>query len=93
LTGDSFEAGREPVGLFNRKNDKSSPVIDLREPDPSRPRWGAPVPCPKCRGRGYLDHIDPYREVMFIHCTACFAKYEVARADIEAGASSKAVTR
>ena len=47
--------------------------------------WGSPVPCPECSGRGYLDHIDPFREVMFIHCTQCYAKYEVARADMDAG--------
>jgi hypothetical protein len=40
------------------------------------------VPCPECSGRGYLDHIDPFREVMFMHCTQCYAKYEMPRADM-----------
>ena len=63
------------MGLFSRKKDKSPPVVDLREPDSSKPRWGSPVPCPECSGRGFLDHIDPFREVMLIHCTDCFAEY------------------
>ena len=67
----------------NRKKDVVDEVIDLREPEPTKPVWGAPVPCPECTGRGYLDHIDPYREIMFLHCTECFAKYEVARTDME----------
>ena len=58
------------MGLFSRKKDEAPQVIDLREPEPSKPKWGSPVPCPECSGRGYLDHIDPYREVMFMHCTA-----------------------
>ena len=24
-----------------------------------------------CSGRGYLDHIDPFKEVMYLHCTRC----------------------
>ncbi len=59
-------------------------VVDLREPAPAKPPWGSPVPCPSCQGRGYLDHIDPYREIMFLHCTECFAKYELSRADLDA---------
>ncbi len=70
------------MGLFSRKKDEVTHVIDLRDEQPAKPRWGSPVPCPECRGRGYLDHIDPYREVMFMHCTQCFAKYEVARAEL-----------
>jgi hypothetical protein len=69
------------MGLFNRKKSEAPKVIDLREPA-TKPRWGSPVPCPECNGRGYLDHIDPYREVMFQHCTECYAKYEVSRADL-----------
>jgi len=72
------------MGRFTRKKDDLPQVIDLREPAPSKPAWGSPVPCPACHGRGYLDHIDPYREVMFLHCIECFTKYEVARSDLEA---------
>jgi hypothetical protein len=78
------------MGIFTRK--KAEPVIDLREPEPDKPRWGSPIPCPECDGRGYLDHIDPYREVMFMHCTACFHKYEAARADMDLDATTEAFT-
>ena len=72
------------MGLFRRtKPQHATRVIDLREPAPSKPQWGSPVPCPECSGRGYLDHIDPFREVMFMHCTRCYAKYELAKADLE----------
>ena len=61
-------------------------VIDLRtqEPAPPAPRWGSPVPCPECDGRGYLDHIDPFKDIMYLHCTVCGARYEVAKVDLEA---------
>ncbi len=72
------------MGLFRRSKPHVAHVIDLRDPaPPSTPRWGSPVPCPECTGRGYLDHIDPYREVMFMHCTRCYTKYELAKADLE----------
>ena len=74
------------MGLMRRKHEAEPPptTIDLREPAPaSAPEWGSPVPCPSCSGRGYLDHIDPFREIMYLHCTECFSKYEVARADLE----------
>jgi len=81
------------MGLFNRKTTHEvDQVIDLREPEPAKPMWGSPVPCPECSGRGYLDHIDPFREIMFIHCTQCYAKYEVARADMGVEASTEAFT-
>ena len=75
------------MGLFSRNKDEASPVIDLREPEPAEPErtkpvWGSPVPCPECSGRGYLDHIDPFREVMFMHCTDCYAKYEMTRGEM-----------
>lgn len=79
------------MALFNRKKEAPSEVIDLREPAPLRPQWGSPVPCPQCSGRGYLDHIDPYREVMYQHCTECLAKYEVSRAELR-GEESEAFT-
>jgi hypothetical protein len=80
------------LGLFSRKKTETTPVIDLREPVPSKPKWGSPVPCPACRGRGYLDRIDPHREVMFLHCIECFTKYEVARADTEPATATEAFT-
>lgn len=78
------------MGLFKRKAKAGHQVIDLREsePAPSKPQWGSPVPCPSCQGRGFLDHIDPFRELMYLHCTACGDKYEVHRsafADADAG--------
>lgn len=79
------------MGLFNRKKDKATEVIDLRA-TPAAPKWGSPIPCPECNGRGYLDHIDPFREIMFMHCTQCFAKYELARADMVADGSREAFT-
>ena len=53
---------------------------------------GVIVACPACGSRGYLDHIDPFREVMFMHCTECYTKYELARADMKAEASDEAFT-
>jgi hypothetical protein len=71
------------MGLFSRKKAGAPEVIDLREPQATKPQWGSPVPCPSCQGRGYLDHIDPYKEIMFLHCTECGTKYEVTKAQIE----------
>lgn len=72
------------MGLLRRKAGAHKPhVIDLRDPDPARAEWGSPVPCPECSGRGYLDHIDPFREVMYLHCTRCEARYEISKAEIE----------
>ena len=65
--------------LFRRKRAQAQEVIDLRE-SPSTAVWGSPVPCPSCHGRGYLDHIDPFREIMYLHCTRCESKYEVSKA-------------
>ena len=74
------------MGLF-RRNAEPDAVIDLRErldPAPTgSPQWGSPIPCPHCSGRGYLDHIDPFREIMYLHCTECSAKYEITRAELE----------
>lgn len=71
------------MGLLKRKPAPEI-VIDLREPArPTRPAWGSPVPCPECAGRGYLDHIDPYQEVMYLHCTQCGARYERSKVDLE----------
>ena len=80
------------MALFTRKKSEAPQVIDLRDPAPSKPQWGSPVPCPECKGRGYLDHIDPYREIMFLHCIECFSKYQVARAEMDADATTEAFT-
>lgn len=73
------------MGLLRRRRDRQ--VIDLRdlgEGRPSSPFWGSPLPCPECSGRGYLDHIDPFKEIMFLHCTRCELKYEIRKADLDA---------
>ena len=73
------------MALFKR-NREPEIVIDLREPvreRPSAPTWGSPIPCPECTGRGYLDHIDPFQEIMYLHCTECGAKYERSKAQLE----------
>jgi hypothetical protein len=79
------------MGFLRRKQEPEA-VIDLREPEveaaPSRPVWGSPVPCPSCNGRGYLDHIDPYKEIMYLHCIECFTKYEVTKAELEPDTAS-----
>jgi DnaJ-class molecular chaperone len=59
-------------------------VIDLRGSSSSKPTWGSPLPCPECGGRGYLDHIDPFRDVMYQHCTVCQERYAVTKADFDA---------
>ena len=70
------------MGLFSRKKDEPTHVIDLRDPAPVAAQWGSPVPCPSCDSRGYLDHIDPYREIMYLHCTQCGTKYELTRSEM-----------
>jgi hypothetical protein len=80
------------MGLFSRKREEIPEIIDLREPEPVKPQWGSPLPCPECRGRGYLDHIDPYRDIMFLHCTQCYTKYEVAKADMDLEDATEAFT-
>ena len=80
------------MGIFNRK--ATEEVIDLRErepaPAPSAPQWGSPVPCPVCDGRGFVDHIDPFRELMYLHCTACGEKYERDRSHFAPEAEAEA---
>ena len=81
------------MGLFNRKRAEVTKVIDLRDPQAAKPSWGSPTPCPACSGRGYLDHIDPFRQVMFMHCTKCDTKYERTKAEIDfQGAETRAFT-
>jgi uncharacterized protein (DUF983 family) len=70
------------MGLLRRTREPKQ-VIDLRDPVSGPLQWGSPVPCPSCTGRGYLDHIDPFREIMYLHCTRCGHRYELAKADID----------
>ena len=73
------------MGWFRKPDGRDEDtVVDLRDRLPVSPRWGSPVPCPACGGRGYLDHIDPFKDVMFLHCTACLERYAVAKADLDA---------
>lgn len=58
-------------------------VVDLREPAAPQPVWGSPVPCPECKSRGYLDHIDPYKEVMYLHCTECGTRYQFTKDEFD----------
>jgi hypothetical protein len=81
------------MGLFSRKHEHVEPeVVDLREPEPAKPVWGSPVPCPSCAGRGYLDHIDPFREIMFLHCTECATKYQITKAELDFDTPNEAFT-
>ena len=71
---------------FFRKQPERDLVIDLREPatTPSAPPlWGSPVPCPECSGRGYLDQIDAFNEIEYLHCTECGAAYHFTKAELE----------
>ncbi len=72
--------------------DETAPAIDLTEAagrgapgQPAvgerKPVWGRPSRCPDCNGRGYLDHIDLHRRVMYQHCVDCMHKWEIAEAD------------
>lgn len=69
---------------LRRRNREPQVVIDLREPAPEQaPLWGSPIPCTECSGRGYLDHIDPFKEIMYLHCTQCAHKYEISKVELE----------
>ena len=74
------------MGLLRRRAPEV--VIDLREPKAKpAPLWGSPMPCPSCSGRGYLDHIDPFKEIMYLHCTDCLTKYEISKAALDSVSS------
>jgi hypothetical protein len=65
------------MGLFRKKAE----VIDLRDSavaERAGPRFefGFPTRCPACGGRGYLDHIDPFKRMQFEHCPSCATKWE-----------------
>ena len=75
------------MGIFRRSKltDQRSTFIDLREApaEPIAPRrevWARSNRCPRCRGVGYLDHVDVNRRVMFQHCTECSHAWETAEA-------------
>jgi uncharacterized protein (DUF983 family) len=72
------------MSLFRSKNSGGHYVVDLRTPvaEPSAPAWGSPSACPSCGGRGYVDHLDLFDEIMYLHCTACGEKFVRARAEI-----------
>lgn len=77
------------MGIFRRQRTRDR-VIDLRDPRVPRPvaerTWGLPMRCPECHQPGYLDSIDPAREVMFQHCPSCWARWSTSRAEIDAAA-------
>ena len=71
------------MGLFSKK--RNPVVIDLRDHVVDAQRrvskavpfeFGFPTKCPSCGGRGYLDHIDPYRRIQYEHCPTDFTKWE-----------------
>lgn len=67
-----------------RKRAEPEVVVDLREPAAApQPVWGSPVPCPECSGRGYLDHIDPFKEIMYLHCTECGIRYQFTKDEFD----------
>jgi uncharacterized protein (DUF983 family) len=77
------------MGLFGKKKPELVDLtdhIDLTEPTPSPVVFGLPMKCPECGDHGYLDHIDPYKRIMYQHCPSCFAKWEVAEADLTTSA-------
>jgi hypothetical protein len=78
------------MGLFRRHARAAhlKAIIDLTAFEKSESRWGLPSPCPECGKPGYLDHIDPYREVMFQHCPSCWNKWQLSRAEIESTISA-----
>jgi hypothetical protein len=76
------------VGIFRRSKPEPQ-VIDLTvlERTPPGVQFGMPSACPECGHAGYLDHIDPFREVMYQHCPSCFHKWDISRADVEAASA------
>jgi hypothetical protein len=84
------------MGLLKRTKPQQQvqhQVVDLTEappppPPPPRPRFGLPTSCPECGEPGYLDHIDPYREIMYQHCPSCWTKWELSRAELDSPATA-----
>ena len=75
------------MGFFAKKKQAEPAVIDLRDKEeepaarPSGPTWGMPSPCPACGEPGYLDHINPHRRIMEMHCPTCFSAWTIAEAE------------
>ena len=71
------------MSIFRRS--RNDHVIDLTvyEREQASVQFGLPTPCPECGHAGYLDHIDPFREIMYQHCPSCFHKWDLTRADVE----------
>ena len=67
-------------------------VMKLPEPVIDLPRAGSRAGavrvrvsrrrCPACSGRGYLDHIDPFKKVQYEHCPSCLTKWELAEDEV-----------
>jgi hypothetical protein len=92
VTGGTHRAHRpeqeERAMALRRRNREPEVVIDLRDPAPqATPQWGSPIPCTECSGRGYLDHIDPFKQIMYLHCTVCGHRYDINKEELESVAS------
>lgn len=73
------------MGLFSRRAEPN--VIDLRDHAGRKGlvfQFGFPTRCPQCDGRGYLDHIDPHRNVQTEHCTECGFRWQTTEAEVVA---------
>jgi competence transcription factor ComK len=70
------------MGLFGRKKD----TIDLRETvdlrEPVNFVFGFPTRCPTCGDKGYLDHIDPFKQTQYEHCKGCGEKWALTEEEI-----------
>jgi hypothetical protein len=84
MVGTSVHLEVVDVGLFSKK--PQQPVIDLREqPAKAAPfLFGYPTRCPSCGERGYLDHIDPFKNKQYEHCPSCSTKWELLEDEIHA---------
>jgi hypothetical protein len=89
LRGRANQETGEAMGLFKRKEQREQDIIDLRDKVlAQRPRmpfeFGFPTKCPSCQGRGYVDHIDPFRRTQFEHCTMCGLKWDTSEDEVAA---------
>jgi uncharacterized protein (DUF983 family) len=79
------------MGLL-RRSKQTDHVIDLTALERKAPatpiQFGLPTSCPECGHSGYLDHIDPFREVMYQHCPSCWHKWELSRSEVETSANA-----
>ncbi len=88
--GKKWSGSGSTMRLFRSRSSDSPEVVDLRTSaeGPSGPPWGSPSNCPYCHGRGYLDHVDLFDEIMYLHCTACEEKFVLTRAQTDAARPS-----